>query len=133
MLALAEGIAVLLFLRLTLRLLRFQRLRRLLQAAARITRLHGFLRLEVDRLVWAVTAAKRHCFVRSACLNEALMAETLFCQHGHEAVLCIGAARDAGNFKAHAWLETSGAVVIGGPASFLEQFTRFPDAHRFML
>lgn len=130
---LAEALTTLILLRFALRIFRFQDLRRLLLWAARIVRVRGPRRLEVSRLVWIVETAKRRCPVTSACLSEALTAEALFCQHGREAVLCIGATRQDGSFRAHAWLENAGAIVIGGPRSLIDQYRRFPDVHRFTL
>jgi Transglutaminase-like superfamily len=106
----------------------FQRVRRLLLLIGdyghRITR----RRVGPGTLLWAMESAKRKSFpLHNACLIEALTAEALFKQYGHDPVLCIGAAMRDGKFAAHAWLEVEQAVLVGGPESFIEEFTRFPD------
>jgi hypothetical protein len=105
----------------------FQRIRRLLSLFAvygrRITR----RRISPAALVWAIETAKRKNPLRSTCLTEALTAEALFKQYGHEPVLCIGASVQNGEFAAHAWLENDKAVMVGGPEELIQQFSRFPD------
>jgi hypothetical protein len=59
------------------------------------------------------------------CLMNALAAEALFAQHGHPVLLRIGVAHESGGFAAHAWLEQDGEIVVGGPASVVEQYTAF--------
>jgi hypothetical protein len=125
--ALFEALALLTLLRFMLPAFGFQRLRRALLELARRTRFRGARRLDARRLVWAVETGRRHCPVGSACLSEALTAETLFCQHGYEPVLCIGARREGGVFTAHAWIENAGAVVIGGPAAVTQEYRKFPS------
>lgn len=109
-----------------LRFLRFQTVRRVLLRVAQASRLVD-RRLEAGTLIWAVKAAARRCPLRSTCLGEALVAEALLRRHGYTPVLCIGAARSASRFQAHAWLEMNDGVIIGGPASVIEQYTRFPE------
>jgi len=110
-----------------LRFCRFQTVRRTLLGLARIGA--GIRRRPVETgiLIWAVGAAARRCPIRSTCLGEALVAEALLQRYGHKPVLCIGAKRRDGRFEAHAWLEQDDAVLIGGPAAFIEQYTRFPE------
>ena len=54
-------------------------------------------------------------FVPSAsCLTQALAAQTLLRREGFDPVLQFGVARDGqGVFKAHAWVECEGRIVIG--------------------
>jgi hypothetical protein len=50
----------------------------------------------------------------ATCLTQALAAQTLLRFRGDWAKLCLGVARgDFGEFKAHAWLEADGKVIIG--------------------
>jgi hypothetical protein len=122
-----EALCVLGITRIGLRFCHFQRVRRVLlligQCGRRITR----RRISPAALVWAVETAKRNNPLGSSCLTEALAAEALFKQFGHDPVLCIGASMQDGKFIAHAWLENNQAIMVGGPESFIQEFTRFPD------
>jgi hypothetical protein len=68
-----------------------------------------------DFLVWAVEAAGR--FVPGvACLQKALVASILLPEHGYPVTLRIGVQKTpAGELRAHAWVESSGRILIGGP------------------
>ncbi|MEM1115077.1 MAG: lasso peptide biosynthesis B2 protein [Bacteroidota bacterium] len=76
---------------------------------------------DLDRartIVWAVDAVARRVVRQRPCLTQALVARHLLRRHGVESSLQIGAARDKdGAFRAHAWLEWEGEIVIGGQAS----------------
>lgn len=53
-------------------------------------------------------------FVPSAtCLTQALATQVLLKGEGFDPKLQIGVARDAGIFKAHAWVECNGQIVVG--------------------
>jgi hypothetical protein len=68
-----------------------------------------------EELVWAVSAAARHV-PRATCLTQALALQALLTREGHDARLRLGVARgELGALEAHAWLESGGRVVIGGP------------------
>jgi len=109
-----------------LRVLSFQTVRRLFLGMATFGRAEGVRRPKIETLVWAMEAAKRRCPVRTTCLGEALAAEALFTYAGYAPVFCIGAARAGGRFEAHAWLEHDDVIVVGGPASVVERYTKFP-------
>lgn len=67
-----------------------------------------------ERIVWAVMAAANLVPGGSNCLVRALAAEVMLGRYGYPAELRFGVASPAaGGFKAHAWLESDGAVVIG--------------------
>src|SRR5208283_5512393 len=69
--------------------------------------------LATSRLVWAVrTAAAR--IPRATCLTQALAAKYQLERSGHCARIHIGVAKENGQFRAHAWLECEGEVVLGG-------------------
>ena len=75
----------------------------------------GAARHSVDRIVWAVRAASRY-IPRAKCLNQALAAQVLLAQSGHQSVLRIGVSKDdQRQFQAHAWVTCGKQVVIGGP------------------
>jgi hypothetical protein len=120
-----EALAALVLTQAALRFCHFRSVRRVLLAVAE--RFRTRRPLESGTLLWAMSAAKRRCPVASTCLGEALVAEALFRQHGYNPTLCMGAARREGRFEAHAWLEQDQAVVIGGPAEVVKQYTRFPE------
>lgn len=112
---LVKSVLLLGLVRVGLRLLPFQTLRRLL---ARMMRAHaeslGGSQASLWQVVWAVTVASRY-FPAATCLTQALATQVLLSCRGHPASLRVGVARgDAGEFQAHAWVEYEGKVVIGG-------------------
>lgn len=82
--------------------------------------------LTPDRINWAVGVARR--FVPSAtCLPQALAVEALLARGGHPAELQIGVRKtDAGEFEAHAWVESGGRIVVGQLPGGLGKYTRLP-------
>lgn len=68
---------------------------------------------ELDRVVRNVVSIAQ--FIPSAsCLTQALATQVLLRQDGFDPKLQIGVARDeAGTFKAHAWVECAGRIVVG--------------------
>ena len=75
-----------------------------------------------ERIAWAVFSAAR--FVpRASCLTQAIAAEVLLVRAGHAAEVRLGVARDpSGRIGAHAWVESSGRVIIGDED--LDRYTR---------
>ncbi|MEO6222778.1 MAG: lasso peptide biosynthesis B2 protein [Vicinamibacterales bacterium] len=67
----------------------------------------------------------------ATCLTQALAAGFLIRRAGRNAIIHFGVARDDAGFKAHAWLESDGGVLIGGreAAAYLP-LTRATDARR---
>lgn len=64
-------------------------------------------------VVRAVERASR-LVPRATCLTQALSARFLLARFGHPSLLRLGVARgDSGAFRAHAWLEWQGEVLIG--------------------
>jgi hypothetical protein len=60
---------------------------------------------------------------RATCLTQAIAAHWLLRQGGFPAVLYLGVLRGPGAvFRAHAWVESDGRVLIGGGAG--KDFTR---------
>ena len=75
-----------------------------------------------QEIVWAVRLAGRYV-PRASCLVLALATQVLLGRHGHAGQVHIGVALDAPNgFRAHAWVECQGQVLIGG-AERLDGFT----------
>ena len=64
--------------------------------------------------LWAVHAVARRVLPEKPCLTQALAARTLLRRLGVDTQLRLGAARDGERgFRAHAWLEHDGDVVMG--------------------
>lgn len=100
--------------RLGLWLLPFQALRHFLWKVALSTRtITPTSSVRPDKIAWAVSTASR-CVPAATCLTQALAGEVLLVQHGEPAVLRIGVIKnEAGNLKAHAWVESRGRIMIG--------------------
>jgi hypothetical protein len=64
-----------------------------------------------ERIAWAVTIATR--WMPSTCLSSSLALQKLLSTHGHRSELHIGVSRVAGDFAAHAWVESEGRVLFG--------------------
>ena len=76
-----------------------------------------------DRVAWAVTVASRY-LPAVTCLTQALATQTLLSWYGHPTNLRIGVMKDeSGQLQAHAWVESEGAIVIGGPETQLQRYT----------
>jgi hypothetical protein len=60
----------------------------------------------------AVARAGRHV-PGSTCLTEALAGEVLLARRGFPVRLRLGVAREEGELRAHAWVESEGTIVIG--------------------
>jgi len=85
-------------------------------------------RLSEDEIIRAVVSAGKHSPVGSTCLATALVGQALLNRHGHSCELRIGVRReDGGKFAAHAWLERGGKVILNGPGSFVDLYTRMPQ------
>jgi hypothetical protein len=80
----------------------------------------------LNRIVWAVSVAGRRLPRAGNCLAQALATQVMLGRRGQAASLRIGVARDAeGEFRAHAWLEADGKIVIGGSQG-LSRFVPLP-------
>lgn len=85
-------------------------------------------RASAAQAVWAATSAGRRSPLEATCLTTALVAQALLQRHGYEAKLRIGVRRDLnGAFTAHAWLESEGKVIVGGPAEMVAAFAPLPE------
>jgi len=79
--------------------------------------LSGRSRREIspDRLAHLVGIAGRHHLRPMTCLPRSLVLQALLHRQGIEADLRIGVRREAGELRAHAWVEQAGSPV-GEPA-----------------
>jgi hypothetical protein len=109
--------------RLTLKLLPFARVRRLLTPRpgspvhAEITR---------DAVRWAVHHAQR-VVPDATCLPQAVAAEALLTRGGHPVLLRIGVTKqESGKFLAHAWAESRGRIVVGDLPDGLGEYAHLP-------
>lgn len=71
--------------------------------------------IPADRLAHLVGIAGRHHLHPMTCLPRSLALQALLRRHGIEADLRIGVRREAGELRAHAWVEQAGGPV-GEPA-----------------
>lgn len=80
-------------------------------------------------ICWAVNRAGRFWFADHGCLTQALVGETLLIRSGIPARLLIGVRKQAGEgMLAHAWVESSGQIVIGGKTRLnIQEFQNFPE------
>lgn len=83
-------------------------------------------RLSPEKIAWAIGALSRRLPGLRNCLVQALAGQALLARHGQSSQLRIGVARFAdGQFKAHAWVEVAGRLLIGGEGA--SQFTVLPS------
>jgi len=101
--------------RLGLKLLPYQTLRRLLERMAQpIGKLQGAEKASVDKVAWVVMVAS-HYIPGARCLAQALATQVLLERRGYPTQLRIGFTRGkGGQMSAHAWVESEGRVAIGG-------------------
>jgi hypothetical protein len=100
--------------RLGMRWLPFRSLRRLLEAAEAVPPApRRSQRLPAPTIARTIRLASRNTPGLKTCLAQALAGRLLLVRHGHPAVLRIGVAGGE-QFKAHAWVECEGKVLIGG-------------------
>ncbi|MDQ3605460.1 MAG: lasso peptide biosynthesis B2 protein [Gemmatimonadota bacterium] len=120
---LLRAAAVVVAVRISLWLFPFQRLRLFVEGQKRP--LSGMpMTPSPQRIAWAVSVVSRYV-PRASCLTQALAAQWLLGAVGQSGLLRIGVAkRGDGTFRAHAWLESSGGVLIGGGG--LDDFSVFP-------
>ncbi len=86
---------------------------------------------EKATISWAVARANRFVPGRGACLHEALAAHVLLRRNGFSPELKIGVRRDEeGEFRAHAWIEEDGEVVIGGTRAEVTSYVVLDDWER---
>lgn len=66
-----------------------------------------------DRIAWAVRCADVHLPGTGTCLTKATVGEALLAASGHQATVRLGVAKPDATFRAHAWVERDGRVLIG--------------------
>lgn len=85
----------------------------------------------LGRVGWSATAVSRRLLRDRPCLTQALAVHWLLQRRGYPAELCIGVVKEAdGRLYAHAWVESNGAVVVGGAEAELRRYVRLRVAER---
>lgn len=108
-----KSIVLLAWVRLGLWLAPFRIVQRVCGHFGRVSRRRGD-RAGVHEIAWAVRLASRYV-PQATCLVQALAAQILLGRHGHAGEVHIGVALDAKlGFRAHAWVESQGEVLVGG-------------------
>jgi hypothetical protein len=78
------------------------------------------------RVGWGVRNSAR-LVPGASCLTQALAAQFLLARSGYRSQLQVGVAKDpSGRLLAHAWLVSSGRVVIGGSSRELARYALLP-------
>lgn len=122
---LVRAVVALAAIRLGLSLLRFERLRRLIDRAARVESAPPPQRRVARKILWSINMVSNYLPFRN-CLNRALATQLLMARSGHPVDLCIGVRHNPeGEFAAHAWVEYNGHVVLGHVAE-LSELTPLP-------
>jgi hypothetical protein len=82
--------------------------------------------LPSDRIAWAIAVASRYVPRAQNCLVQALAAWTLLAGRHHAGLLHIGVTNGPDRrFRAHAWVEHDGKVLVGGAPDLASYTTLF--------
>lgn len=65
-------------------------------------------------IVWAADTVGKRLLRKKPCLVQAHVAHWFLARAGCQTEIRIGVSMEAGEFKAHAWLEREGGIVLGG-------------------
>ena len=108
-----KSIVLVALVRLGLWVMPFQTLQRASEYLGRTRRRRGNA-AGTREIVWSVRLASRYV-PRATCLVQALAAQILLGRNGHAGQVHIGVAVDPERgFRAHAWVENEGEILIGG-------------------
>lgn len=120
---------------LALRMLSFRRVYRWMENAGRKRgENRENQRLSADLICSVVNRSGRRFLGVDSCFPQALVGEMLLERNGYPSTLRIGVIKSqAGELKAHAWVEKDGEVVIGGPVSHVERYTPLPELDKIKL
>ena len=101
-------------------MLPFRRMQRLCEAFGRSKVMRLPDAPTAAQIVWGVRLASRNV-PRATCLTQALAAEILMGRNGYSSQVRIGVAvKPEAGFRAHAWLEHEGRVLIGETGDLAE-------------
>ena len=123
---LTQSVVALISIRLGLSFLRFETLRRAIDRLSKIEPGGAAPQPRlVRKVIWSINVVSTYLPFRN-CLNRALAAQLLLARRGQPVDLSIGVRRSTeGEFKAHAWIEYNGRVVLGHVAE-LSELTPLP-------
>jgi hypothetical protein len=112
---LLQSVVALAGIRLGLSLLRFETLRRAIDRLSRVRARQNQPQWRlVRKVVWSVNVVSTYLPLFKNCLNRALATQLLLGRRGQLVDVRIGVGRDPkGAFKAHAWIESEGRIVLG--------------------
>ncbi len=112
---------------LVLRLVSFRTLQDLLvRILGQTRRTRAAASFPSDRIAWAIAVASRYVPGAQNCLVQALAAWTLLAWRHHAGLLHIGVTNGPDRqFKAHAWVEHDGKVLVGGGPNLASYTTLF--------
>ncbi len=129
--SLIKTFILLTLIRLSLWLLPFQTLRRLLDSISQSPQPQDQPPnpRNVNRVIWMVNTCSYYVPGQVKCLARALTTQVLLHRHNHDSQLRIGVTKTPhGQLEAHAWVELNGQVVIG-QVDDLARFTPMPAIH----
>lgn len=123
-----EAATLIAFIRVSLKVFPLGMLRRWLHRSAEFWRVPSPEEEDYrERAARAAERAGRRLLGDRACLAQSLAVEWLYRRRGIPAEVCIGVARsEDGGLVAHAWVESEGRVMAGGPPEALAGYTRLP-------
>lgn len=120
---LLKSVALLWVVRIGLWVLPFQRLSELLKRRTRVAPAPLPDAGASEKITRAVTRMSRYV-PAATCLTQALVAVVMLEEAGVPASLRFGVTRKkSGELEAHAWVESSGKVIVGGTHADLSRFT----------
>ncbi len=120
---LLKSVTLLWAVRIGLWVLPFQRLRKLLNRRNRYQQATLPDTGVIEEITRAVTRTSRYV-PAATCLTQALVTVVMLEEVGVPASLRIGVTRKkSGELEAHAWVESSGKVIIGGTHADVARFT----------
>ncbi len=68
----------------------------------------------LEKIIWAVEVSSRYMPGGVKCLARALTCQVFMSRYGYGSQLCLGVTKgEAGELKAHAWVESEGKIIIG--------------------
>lgn len=80
-------------------------------------------RVAALQVAQAIARAEKRMPWRSTCLVQALAAQWMLSRRRSQAWLRLGVAREGQNdLRAHAWLESAGILVTGGPQEHVARY-----------
>ena len=118
---LIEAMLLVLAMRATLALGRFQPARKRLRFSSNFNSIRPRDGCTIDSISRALSRAARY-LPRTTCLVQALAGIRMLGRRGYPSSLCLGVAKPDGAFAAHAWIECECGTVIGSAAGFSKVF-----------